>query len=236
MSGDAARSDDDAMKRYYAARAREYERIYEKPERQADLARMRMSVASRLAGRRVLEVACGTGYWTQHFAPAAHDVLATDASAEVLAIAATKSLPPGRVRFAIADAYDLPRESPPRDAAFAGFWWSHVAVADRHRFLAGLAARLAPGALLVMLDNRFVAGSSTPIAETDSAGNTWQHRRLDDGSRHRVLKNFPHPEALAADLAMVGERVMVDVLDYYWVAACELRAPDARDEAGPSPS
>jgi uncharacterized protein YbcI len=39
---------------YYQRRAREYEAIYAKPERQADLAVLRQEVAERLTGRRVL--------------------------------------------------------------------------------------------------------------------------------------------------------------------------------------
>ena len=49
---------------YYAKRAREYERVYDKPERQSDLARLHEIVPVMFAGRRVLEIACGTGYWT----------------------------------------------------------------------------------------------------------------------------------------------------------------------------
>lgn len=47
---------------YYAARAAEYERIYDKPERQAELQRLRALIPAYLAGRSVLEIACGTGY------------------------------------------------------------------------------------------------------------------------------------------------------------------------------
>jgi len=41
------------------------------------------------------------------------------------------------------------------------------------------------------MDNRYVDGSSTPISERDADGNTYQRRRLADGSDNRVLKNFP---------------------------------------------
>ncbi len=61
---------------YYAARAAEYERIYDKSERQADLARLRHLIPSYFVGRSVLEIACGTGYWTQFIAPAARKVTA----------------------------------------------------------------------------------------------------------------------------------------------------------------
>ena len=54
---------------YYAARAAEYENVYAKPERQSDLARLRETVPAYFVGRRVLEVACGTGYWTRLIAP-----------------------------------------------------------------------------------------------------------------------------------------------------------------------
>ena len=56
---------DGSLEAYYSVRAPVYEAIYEKPERQADLTVLKQLVPSLLAGRDVLEVACGTGYWTQ---------------------------------------------------------------------------------------------------------------------------------------------------------------------------
>ena len=53
------------MQSYYAARAGEYDAVYEKPERQADLRQIEQWLPSALYGERLLEVACGTGYWTQ---------------------------------------------------------------------------------------------------------------------------------------------------------------------------
>src|SRR5205085_155578 len=99
------------------------------------------------------------------------------------------------------DAYALPREHAPFGAAFAGFWFSHVPTARRRAFLLGLHALLEPGATVVLLDNRYVEGSSSPIAERDDAGDTWQARTLRDGSSHRVLKNFPTEDELRALLA-----------------------------------
>ena len=75
---------------YYARRAGEYERLYEKPDRQADLAALRKLCAQAVAGQAVLEIACGTGYWTQAASQTATSILATDINAEVLAIARTK--------------------------------------------------------------------------------------------------------------------------------------------------
>lgn len=210
-----------ALRQYYAARASEYERIYSKPERQADLRRLESLLPSMLAGRRILEVACGTGYWTQFLAREARDIVAVDANRETLAIAAEKSLPIERVCFRVADAYSLPGDLGVFDGAFAGFWWSHVPVRARSSFLASLDQRLVPGARIVFLDNLFVEGSSTPIAHRDADGNAYQRRRLDDGSQHVVLKNFPTEAELRADAAAFGKNMQFVRLQYYWLFSYE---------------
>jgi SAM-dependent methyltransferase len=71
-------SPDRLMQAYYAARASEYDRVYRKPERQADLRAIEQWVPSRFVAARVLEIACGTGYWTQFIAPVALQVIALD--------------------------------------------------------------------------------------------------------------------------------------------------------------
>ncbi|MFM7847666.1 MAG: class I SAM-dependent methyltransferase [Rubrivivax sp.] len=188
----ALASPEASMAAYYAARATEYEAVYAKPERQADLRLLEAWLPGVFAGRRVLEVAAGTGWWTLHGARDAAFWLATDLNPETLAVARAKAAMPRCVRFATADAYTLDGLGPQRfDAAFVGFWWSHVPRARLAGWLDALFARLAPGAPVVFIDNRFVEGSSTPIAEVDAQGDCWQLRRLDDGSRHRVLKNHP---------------------------------------------
>ena len=223
-------ADDTALKQYYAARAREYERIYAKPERQADLAHISELLPPLFAGRRVLEIACGTGYWTQVLAPVAQAMVAIDANRETLDVAAEKSWPAGRVEFKIADAYALPGELGVFDAVFAGFWWSHIPVRERARFFASLHQRLAPGAVVVFLDNLYVAGSSTPISHSDPDGNTYQRRQLDNGSEHVVLKNFPTEQALVADVAACAHEASYRALDYYWIFRYVFRPGD--DGAG----
>lgn len=185
------------MQDYYGARAAEYDRIYAKPERQPDLRDMEAWLPGVFADRQVLEVACGTGYWTQFYAPATAGVVALDGAMETLRIA-ERRLPDAPVRWLQGDAYSLPVADRAFDGAFAGFWWSHIPLERIDAFLQGLHRALKPGAGVVFIDNLYVAGSSTPIAEQDSAGNTWQLRRLDDGSTHRVLKNFPSRDALLA--------------------------------------
>ena len=216
---------DAALRQYYAARAREYERIYARPERQADLRRLESLLPSILAGRRILEIACGTGYWTQFLAREARDIVAIDANPETLAVAAEKSLPAGRVVFRVADAYSLPGDLGVFDGAFAGFWWSHVPLRARSSFLASLDQRLAPGAKVVFLDNLFVEGSSTSMSHRDDDGNSYQRRRLEDGSEHVVLKNFPTSAELCADVEPFGRNTQFIQLQYYWLFSYENGRP-----------
>jgi demethylmenaquinone methyltransferase/2-methoxy-6-polyprenyl-1,4-benzoquinol methylase len=209
---------------YYAARAREYERIYDKPERQADLARLKQLIPACFTGRNVLEIACGTGYWTQFIAPVARTITAIDINPETLAIARTKPLSPDRVTFAVADVHDLPPGFRHFTAAFAGFWWSHVPRAGRRPFIESLHEALGAGAIVVALDNRYVEGSSTPISHVDADGNSYQRRRLENGSEHTVLKNFPTEAELVAEIGDLGTAIEYTALEYYWLLKYQVAA------------
>lgn len=213
-----------SMQSYYAARAPEYDRIYQKPERQTDLKLLMRWLPPIFAGSRLLEVACGTGFWTQFVAPVASEVVAIDASAETMAVAKGRVLE-GKVKFLVGDAYRLPEDQGKFSAAFAGFWFSHVPKSRQREFLAGLGRMLNPGATVLLLDNLYVAGSSLPISEQDADGNTYQTRQLDDGSTHRVLKNFPSEAELNALLAGLGERAVFTKLEYYWAFQYEAYKP-----------
>ena len=208
---------EEQMSGYYAQRAATYERVYFKPERQADLRAMEASLPALFAGRRVLEVACGTGWWTPHGARDARSWLATDLNPETMAIARTKPLP-ACVQFEAVDAYSF-RQIAGRtfDGAFAGCWWSHVALARLPLWLQLLHERLEPGARVVMLDNSYVQTSNLPITRRDTEGNTYQTRTLDDGSVHEVLKNFPtREEAFAALGARARDPQWIEY-GHYWV-------------------
>lgn len=209
------------MKAYYANRAKEYEKIYARPERQGDLLLLFQAIENACKGREVLDVACGTGYFTAHAARHARSVSGIDANEETLAIARAKGL--ANVAFARADAYAIPAQARPHDGALVTFWWSHIPLARIDEFLRGLHQRLAPGAVVLVADNTFVDGNSTPISRRDEAGNTYQTRTLENGERYEVLKNFPTRDALSAWGGRFGEGVEVRFLTYYWLLQYRLR-------------
>jgi len=211
------------MERYYSKRAAEYEKIYDKPERQRELEWLRRRVPELLAGRTVLEVACGTGYWTQFIARKAKKVHACDINESVLEIAADKPIAKDRVNFFKADAVTLEGVPSGCDAAFAGFWWSHVKKSALEQFVSNLANRLEPGARVVVLDNQFAEGSSTPISRRDAEGNSYQMRHLANGDQYEVLKNFPSSAELAEAVRPVAREAHLETLTYYWLLVFTLK-------------
>lgn len=201
---------------YYGRRAHEYEAVYAKPERQSSLTSVNSWLTWQLGGHDILEIACGTGYWTERIAPISHSITATDASTHVLTIARLKPLPSNRVQFQQVDAFNLQDAKGTFTAAFLGFWWSHVSRDRQVVFLEGLHQRIGPGGRIVMIDNLYVEGSSTPISRYDSIGNSYQMRRLADGSEHEVLKNFPEPGEFDRLLASSATEIVYETFEYFW--------------------
>ena len=202
-----------SMETYYARRAHEYERIYAKPERQEDLRTLRAIVEETFRGKHVLEIACGTGYWTDVLARSAASVTAVDINDEVLDVARSKSL---KATFNRADIYQLPEFPESFNGGLAAFWWSHVPKARLISFLLDFHRAFAAGATIMFIDNLYVEGSSTPISRTDATGNTYQTRKLDDGSVHEVLKNFPAEHELRLAFEGLATQVQIARLRYYW--------------------
>ena len=175
----------------------------------------------------MIEIACGTGYWTQFIARAAAHIVALDLALETLLLARNR-LPANKVSLCVGDAYDLPLGPGCFDAAFAGFWFSHLPKTRRREFLTGLGERLKPGAKVVLLDNRFVEGSSSPITEQDADGNTYQTRILADRSVHRILKNFPLESEMQAMLDGIGENGLLTNWQYFWAFEYRSKGPLAK--------
>jgi SAM-dependent methyltransferase len=205
---------------YYNRWAPEYDQVYSRPERQDDFAQVRGRLTEWFGGKRVLELAAGTGWWTSVLADCAASVLATDVNWATLDVARLRRSWPTSVDFVVADALQVQVVEGEFDAAFAGFFWSHVPLNALDSFLNGLMLRLLPGSLVVFMDNRLVPGSVHPIARSDNEGNTYQRRQMGDGSSWDVLKNFPEQAEVRARLGRFGQGVGWQELDNFWLAWC----------------
>jgi SAM-dependent methyltransferase len=206
---------------FYAKSASSHDRVYDKPERQHDLAAMRQHVAEALRGHVVLELACGTGYWTKVIAASADSVVATDINPEMIALAQLRALP-DKVQFRVADAANLPDDIGSYTAIFIGFWWSHVKREQQEKFLAHLRSKVGDVAL-VLLDDVYVEGSSDTVARTDLEGNTYQIRVAPDGERYEIPKTYPSDSALRKKMASSVREIRIVRLAYYWMLTARLK-------------
>ena len=212
------------LQTYYADRAAEYEEVYRKPERQESIAWLNSRLRQAFADRSALEVACGTGFWTQTLAEVALSVVATDINREVLEIAEQKPLPPGKVIFTEDDAFSLsgiPAQE--FNGGFSGFWWSHIPKPQIDLFLRAFHAKLQSGARVMFADSCYVEGSNHPISRTDEGGNTYQERALASGTRYEVLKNFPSRQELENTVAAYGTDVQWEASAYFWCLSYTLK-------------
>ena len=208
----------DNLTEYYSKRVNEYDRIYDKPERQADLIQAQEIISKAFLHHHVLELACGTGYWTPYIAQQAQAVVATDVNLTVLKKAKELCQHLDHVHFQPLDIFQPQPLTAKFDGCFAGFLWSHITLDNLSTFLENTHRCLSPGAKVMLMDNRNIKGSNTPICHTDTAGNTYQERHLADGSTYTILKNFPTPEFLKATLAGYGRDLSITSLPYFWIA------------------
>ena len=129
---------------------------------------------------RTLDVACGTGYLTQHLRG---EVTGLDQSESMVEIASAR-VPAGR--FVVADALPLPFADGEFERVFTGHFYGHLE--EPERFL-DEARRVARD--LVVADSA-VRPDHEPVE--------WQERVLNDGSRHEVYKRYFSGEGLAEEL------------------------------------
>jgi len=202
--------------KYYLERAKEYEQIYEKPERQEDLKKLKIILKDLFFAKSVFEIACGTGYWTQFISETAKSIFAIDINETVIEIAQSKNYQ-SPTTFKKADIYNLTNAHEQLDSGFGGFIWSHIPRQELDVFLSGFISNISPGGFVVFVDNQYVEGSNTPIDSKDEYGNTYQIRKLSNGDNYKVIKNFPADKEILDIIDPIGRDIEINRLKYFWV-------------------
>ena len=159
----------DDVSRYYDARAPFYDETagYTNPETERLRAPMKARCRETFAGHAVLEIACGTGYWTEVVAQSAGSVLATDINPSVISRATDRCGHRRNVRFQTADAFTLDGVAAGFTAAFAFYWWSHVPrerIAAFSRHCTASSPREASSCSLTRHRTTGISVGSTPVA------------------------------------------------------------------------
>ena len=214
----------DNLEEYYRARAPEYEQIYyrDNPTRRAELDAEAKRLAVLASGKTVLELACGTGYWTRVMSQTAARITASDIAPEAL-VEARKKEYGCEVTFVQADMNAHSFGDSSFDLVALGFWFSHHPRQCFDRLFDILTRPLKKDGLIWMVDNNPPAeGSGEMSCHIDEFGNNYKHRFLSDGRSFVILKNYFLRNELEAILrSRFGIRSLVHN-EYYWSAVLGL--------------
>jgi len=204
---------------YYRARAGEYDAWWLREGRYdrgaelnaawfAEIATVETRLADWLRTQRpanALELACGTGLFTRHLAPAVGSLTALDASPEVIAInrARLAQLRVTNVTFAETDLFTW-RPTARYDIVFMSFWLSHVPSDRFDAFWSTLRDSLAPGGTVYLIDSAHDPTSTAVNHVLPEAGSEVATRKLDNGSTYRIVKRFWTSQRLHDALDKLG--------------------------------
>jgi SAM-dependent methyltransferase len=203
---------------YYRARAPEYDEWFLRrglcdlgpkwnEQWDQEVAQVATALDEFALSGRVLELACGTGWWTERLAKHAGELTSVDASPEAIGIAR------GRVpsaRYVVADLFDWePTER--YDVVFFSFWLSHVPPPRFDSFWMMVDAAITPDGRVFFIDN-YRKKLPELVEQTQVRGSMQREggkegeviRRLNDGREFRAVKVYYEPDELAERLATLG--------------------------------
>jgi trans-aconitate methyltransferase len=169
----------------------------------------------------VLELAGGTGWWTQRLGERADSLTVVDASPETLEINRARVNRPD-VDYVVADLFDW---HPTRryDVVFFSFWLSHVPRPRLALFWELVSSCLLPSGRVFLIDNRLDPTWRLADPYVFDEDHDVQRRRLNDGSEHRVVKVFYEPQELGVLLDAQGWQAEIDGTRWFIYGRCQPR-------------
>ncbi|HEY7358511.1 MAG TPA: class I SAM-dependent methyltransferase [Ktedonobacterales bacterium] len=222
---------------YYRARAGEYDEWFLRQgryDRGPELNRQWFAEAEEVAQTlaafaptgRVLELACGTGLWTQHLARYVASITAVDSSPEVIQINRER-LGAGNienVEYVQADLFAWQPTSQ-YDVVFFSFWLSHVPPERFVAFWEMVRQALAPGGRVFFIDSLYSETSTASDHRLAGHEATTLIRHLNDGQEFHIVKVFYQPEKLATQLEAMGWQARVRATAHYFLYGSAERKP-----------
>jgi len=189
---------------YYRARAPEYGRL---DLSSGSLAAAREKLLKLGPLQHVLELAPGTGNWTQELVRIAQRVTAIDASPEMIEINRRGVADP-RVQYHQADLFQwTPRQQ--YDLVFFAFWLSHVPPDSLDVFLIKVRNDVRPGGHMFVIDQC----DDLPDHPLPKREGMFEERTLSDGRTFTIVKVFYHPALLAERVRQLGFEAMAERVD-----------------------
>ena len=204
-----------SINEYYNKRAKEYEQIYHRdyPVMQSELAKIKDLLCNSFRNKSVLEVACGTGYWTKSVAQTAQSITAVDNSTEMLEVAKAKNI---KTHFINDNAYTLNNVTDEFNAGLANFWFSHIPKDQINAFFTAFHKKLKPNSTIIMTDNIYDEEFGGKLIERANDENTYKNRTLEDGTSYQIIKNYYNEEELNTIFKMYSSEIKIHFGKYYW--------------------
>jgi SAM-dependent methyltransferase len=211
---------------YYRARASEYDEWFLRqgrydrgPEANAnwfsEVALVRDALGRFHPEGDILELACGTGLWTQQLLAAARRITAVDAAPEMLALNRERLQSPV-VRYIQADLFTW-RPVERYDVVFFGFWLSHVPPQRFESLWRLIAESLNPGGRFFFVDSKYDPASTARDHRLGDPDDGSVVRRLNDGREFRIVKIFYNPNELQKRLQILGWTAAIRETPHYFL-------------------
>jgi demethylmenaquinone methyltransferase/2-methoxy-6-polyprenyl-1,4-benzoquinol methylase len=210
---------------YYPARAGEYDESVQgigtdEPERE-EANQQWLQIVQALRSLSlvddVLELACGTGIWTQELAQIGRRITAIDGSPEMIEINRAKH-GSAAVEYRCTDLFAWEPEKQ-YDLDFFAFWLSHVPPSRLSDLLSKVARATKPGGRVFMVDE---PKSDRNISGPNLEG-LYQHRTLQNGQSFRIVKVYYDPRELEGELLQRGFQKHSMVLGKSFFSLCATR-------------
>ncbi len=189
--------------KYYDALARDYHQRfgYDQENDLEEYNEIRHLISDMFVDCDVLEVACGTGYWTGKVSRIAKSVLATDINKSMISQARKLLSGHPNVTFKEADAYSLKSIPNHFTGAITVLWWCHIPRGKVAIFLDALHSKLKPGSRVLHICQ--LEDLDSENHRQDSDGNTIALRKADSRVYH-IIKNIPSEHELRKALSRVA--------------------------------
>jgi len=213
---------------YYRARAFEYDEWvfrrgrYDRGEQfrkqwLSELETVHKALELSQPGGWILELACGTGIWTERLVKRSKKLIAVDVSPEMLEIN-RRRVKDNRVTYIEADLF-LWQPTEIFDYIFFGFWLSHVPEIYFENFWQKINRALKPNGKVFFIDSRFTQDSTArdhaPLEDSGRAV-----RKLNDGREFNIVKLFYEPNKLKGKLDGLGWNGEINVTKQFFIYGC----------------
>ena len=177
---------------------------------------------ARAKDRTVLEIACGTGYFTRFAGPVSRQTTATDVSEEMLRVA--RSLGIAKARVIYDDAYLLHNVGDERfEFGFAMHWVSHIPLARWPEFFTAFHSRLKPGATVMLVDDIRRPNDADPWYSKLATRDTYEIRQLPNGESYEIVKTFFSADELRTLLQPYADNLQIRYERPRWWLTYEVR-------------